>query len=75
MTRSALVRLNVLATNLTNEGALADAHAGTSQAGHSLYLAAWLSLRHNLPDAEAQMRAFVDHRDARRVPDLVGPVG
>lgn len=50
--------------------ALADAHAGTPQAGHSLYLAAWLSLRHDLPDAEAQMRAFVDHRDARRVPEL-----
>jgi soluble lytic murein transglycosylase len=50
--------------------ALADAHAGTSQAGHALYLAAWLSLRHSLPEAEAQMRAFVDHRDARRVPEL-----
>src|SRR5690606_25606893 len=43
--------------------ALAAANPGTRQAGHALYLAAWLSLRHSLPDAEAQMRAFIDHRD------------
>ncbi|MCA9536764.1 MAG: lytic transglycosylase domain-containing protein, partial [Myxococcales bacterium] len=50
--------------------ALAAANGGTRQAGHALYLAAWLALRHSMPNAEAEMRAFVDHRDARRVPEL-----
>ncbi|MCA9574266.1 MAG: transglycosylase SLT domain-containing protein [Sandaracinaceae bacterium] len=50
--------------------ALAAANGGTRQAGHALYLAAWLALRHDMPGAEAEMRAFVEHRDARRVPEL-----